>query len=69
MPDNYTPDRSEGSPHRMESIDEALARPEIAVVASHPETVLPMAMSEVVGNEGVDFDVSLCYAPLFNFQV
>jgi len=38
-------------------MDGALSRPEISVVASHPEYVLPTAMSEVVGNDGLDVDL------------
>jgi hypothetical protein len=58
LPDNYTPDRSANSPHAVESLDGAVPRPEIHVVASHPDNVLPAAaMSEVVGNDGVDVDI------------
>jgi len=68
LPDNYNPDRSAGSAHAVESFDEALARPEISVMASHPEYVLPTAMSEVVGNDGMDVDLGsltagFTYAP------
>lgn len=54
LPDNYNPDRSN---HAVESLDEAVPRPEILVVASHPEHVLPSAMSEVVGNEGLEVSI------------
>ena len=58
LPDNYTPDRSADSPHAVESLDGAIPRSEIHVVASHPDNVLPVAaMSEVVGNDGVDVDI------------
>ena len=57
LPDNYSPDRSANSPHAAESVDEALAKPEISVVAAYPEMVLPAMMSEVVGNDGLDVDI------------
>jgi len=57
LPDNYSPDRSADSVHRIESIDEALPKAEISIVASHPENVAPVAMSEVVGNEAVDVEL------------
>jgi hypothetical protein len=57
LPDNYSPDRSANSAHAVEAVDEAVPRPEISVIASHPEFVLPAAMSEVVGNEGLDIDL------------
>jgi hypothetical protein len=57
LPDNYTPDRSADSAHAMESLDEAVPRPEILIVASHPEDVAPAAMTEVVGNDGVEQDI------------
>lgn len=38
-------------------IDEAVIRPEISIVAAHPENVAPAAMSEVVGNDGLDVDI------------
>jgi hypothetical protein len=41
----------------MESLDEAVPRPEILIVASHPEDVLPAAMTEVVGNEAVEQNI------------
>ena len=31
-----------------------MPRPEISIVASHPENVVPVAMSEMVGNEAED---------------
>jgi hypothetical protein len=57
LPDNYTPDRSADSPHAVETLDSAVPPPEIHIVASHPEQVLPVAMSEVVGNDGLDVDI------------
>lgn len=54
LPDNYYPDRSPSSAHAVESLDEAVPRPEILIVASHPEDVLPSAMTEVVGNDGME---------------
>jgi hypothetical protein len=54
LPDNYNPDRSPDSAHAVESLDEAVPRPEIMIVASHPEDVVPAAMTEVVGNDGVE---------------
>jgi len=57
LPDNYTPDRSASSPHAVESLDEALSKPEISVIAAYPEMVLPAMMSEVVGNDGLDMDI------------
>ena len=57
LPDNYNPDRSSTSAHAIEAPDEAVPRPEISIVASHPENVVPAAMSEVVGNDGLDVDI------------
>jgi hypothetical protein len=57
LPDNYSPDRSAASPHAPESVDEAVPRSEILIVASHPEDVLPAALTEVVRNEAVDVDL------------
>jgi hypothetical protein len=57
LPDNYAPDRSATSAHAVESLDEAVPRPEIMIVASHPEDVLPAAMSEVVQNEGIESSI------------
>ncbi|EKD16575.1 uncharacterized protein L3040_001317 [Drepanopeziza brunnea f. sp. 'multigermtubi'] len=57
LPDNYTPDRSALSGHTLEAFDGALPRPEISIVAAHPENVAPAAMSEVVGNEALDVDI------------
>ena len=54
LPDNYNPDRSS---YAMESLDEAVPSPEVHVVASHPEDVHPSAMSEVVGNDGMDVSI------------
>jgi len=58
LPDNYNPDRSPESGHAIETFDEALPRPEINIIASHPEDVLPATISEVVGNDGLDIDLS-----------
>lgn len=58
LPDNYSPDRSPESAHAVETLDEAVLRPEISIVASHPEHVVPAALSEVVGNEGEDMSIS-----------
>jgi hypothetical protein len=57
LPDNYTPDRSAHSPHAAETLDTAVAAPEILIVAGHPDQVVPAALSEVVGNEGLDVDL------------
>lgn len=57
LPDNYSPDRSASSGHAVEALDEAVPRPEISVVASHPENVAPATISEVVGNDGLDVDI------------
>jgi hypothetical protein len=58
LPDNYNPDRSATSAHAAEAFDAPLAAPEIHIVASHPERVQPAALSEVVGNDGVEMDLS-----------
>jgi len=58
LPDNYTPDRSVGSPHELEALDEAVPQPEITVVASHPDNVVPAALTEVVNNAGLDVDIA-----------
>lgn len=57
LPDNYNPDRSPESGHALEALDEAVPRPEISIMAAHPENVAPSAMSEVVGNDGLDVDI------------
>ena len=57
LPDNYQPDRSPGSLHAMEELDEAVPGPEIHIVASHPENVSPASISEVAGNDGLDVDI------------
>lgn len=57
LPDNYNPDRSAKSVHAAESLDEAVPRPEITIVAAHPNVVLPAAMTEVVANEALEFDL------------
>ena len=51
LPDNYTPDRSEGSVNAMEKLDEAVPGSEISVLAGEPDNVAA-ALSEVVGNDG-----------------
>ncbi len=38
----------------METLDSALPKAEISIVASHPEDVVPATMTEVVGNDGLD---------------
>ncbi|KAH8821014.1 hypothetical protein F5884DRAFT_766270 [Xylogone sp. PMI_703] len=59
LPDNYNPDRSADSAHAPEVAFEAPARPEISVVAAHPEIVLPVSLfTEVVGNDGYEMDLS-----------
>lgn len=55
LPDNYSPDRMVAS-HAEETLDGAISGSEISVVAAHPEQVTA-AMSEVVGNEGLDVDI------------
>jgi hypothetical protein len=57
LPDNYNPDRSPNSSHAPESLDEAVPSSEILIVASHPEDVLPAALTEVVRNEAIDADL------------
>jgi len=57
LPDNYSPDRSANSGHAVEALDEAVPRPEISIIASHPENVAPATISEVVGNDGLDVDI------------
>jgi len=58
LPDNYNPDRSAASANPVETLDTALPRPEIMIVASHPDVVLPAAMTEVVANETVEVSLS-----------
>ncbi|KAE9378013.1 hypothetical protein N431DRAFT_452159 [Stipitochalara longipes BDJ] len=58
LPDNYTPNRSPDSGHSLEELDAALPGPEISIVASHPEDVVPATISEVVGNDGLDVDLT-----------
>ncbi|KAI9739441.1 MAG: hypothetical protein M1818_005129 [Claussenomyces sp. TS43310] len=58
LPDNYRPDRSAVSGHAIEALDEAVPRPEIMIVATYPEAVLPAAMTEVVSNEGLEADMN-----------
>ncbi|KAK2625255.1 hypothetical protein QTJ16_005624 [Diplocarpon rosae] len=66
LPDNYHPDRSAESGHALEALDEAVPRPEISIVAAHPETVAPAAMSEVVGNDGLDVDIDQLTSSAFS---
>lgn len=54
LPDNYNPDRSPNSGHEIETLDGAVDKPEILIVASHPEDVVPAAMTEVVGNDALE---------------
>jgi hypothetical protein len=58
LPDNYTPNRSPDSGHSLEELDTAVPAPEISIVASHPEDVVPATISEVVGNDGLDVDIT-----------
>jgi hypothetical protein len=58
LPDNYFPDRSANSAHAVETFDAPLPPPEIHIVAAHPERIAPVALSEVVGNDGLDMDLS-----------
>jgi hypothetical protein len=58
LPDNYTPDRSANSAHAAEAFDAPIPKPEIHIIAAHPENVAAVAMSEVVGNDGVDVDLA-----------
>lgn len=58
LPDNYTPDRSPESGHAVEGLDAAIPGPEISIIASHPEDVIPATISEVVGNDGLDVDIT-----------
>ncbi|RDW91186.1 hypothetical protein BP5796_02351 [Coleophoma crateriformis] len=53
-PDNYTPDRSVNSAHAVESLDDAIPRPEISIIAAHPENVTAAALTEVVDNAAID---------------
>lgn len=57
LPDNFHPDRSASSAHAVEALDEAVPRPEISIVASHPENVAPAALTEVVDNAALEADV------------
>jgi len=58
LPDNYNPDRSPNSPHAAEVLHESVPRPEISIIASHPENIAAVALSEVVGNDGIDVHIS-----------
>jgi len=66
LPDNYTPDRSANSAHAVETLDTAIPTQEIHIIASHPENVQPAAMSEVVGNDGIDVDIGQLTAGFSN---
>jgi len=57
LPDNYHPDRSANSGLEIETLDEAVPRPEILIVASHPEDIVPAAMTEVV-DAGEELDLN-----------
>lgn len=57
LPDNYTPDRSANSAHAAEAFDAPVPKQEIHIVAAHPERVAPAALSEVVGNDGMEVDL------------
>lgn len=54
LPDNYTPDRSLASAHAVESLDDAVPRPEISIVAADSANVTAAAMTEVVDNAAID---------------
>lgn len=69
LPDNYSPDRSANSPHAIETPDAAVPTQEIHIVASHPDNVLPTAMSEVVGNDGLDVDIGQLTAGFTSAEV
>jgi hypothetical protein len=58
LPDNYHPNRSADSFHAAEELDAPMPRSEISIIAAHPDNVLAAAMSEVVGNDGLDVDIS-----------
>jgi len=62
LPDNFSPDRSQ---YALEAADEAVPRPEISIVAAHPERVAPAALTEVVGNAGLEEGVDTLTS-LFN---
>lgn len=62
LPDNYNVDRSPGSAHQAETLDEALPGPQINIVAAHPEWVMPATISEVVGNDGMDVNLEFLTA-------
>lgn len=57
LPDNFAPDRSSSSLNAVEAVDEAVPRPEINIVSSHPRDVAAVAMTEVVGNEALGVDM------------
>ncbi|KAL3424348.1 hypothetical protein PVAG01_03629 [Phlyctema vagabunda] len=57
LPDNYSPDRSSSSPNAVEALDQAVPRPEISIIAAHPENVVAAALTEVVGNAAIDVPI------------
>lgn len=59
LPDNYSPNRAQGTGQEVETLDGPLMIQEIRVIAAHPQQVLPSAMTEVVGNEAMMDDVRL----------
>lgn len=53
LPDNYSPDRSVGSAHALETPVEPLLRNEISIIAARPENVtVASALTEVVSMAG-----------------
>lgn len=58
LPDNYNPDRSPGSPNAMETFEARLPKDEV-IMASNPENIMPATMSEVIGNNELDFDAKI----------
>lgn len=56
LPDTEIPHHTARTP---EILDSAIASPEIMVVAHHPEVVIAAAMTEVVGNAGVEEDIEV----------
>ncbi len=57
LPDNFNPDRGAAA-HGPEVLDGPLAAPEIHVLAAHPESVVPAALTEVepMGLDGVELN-------------
>jgi len=58
LPDNFMPDRTKMEGHAPEAQDAPLAAPEINVLAAHPESVVPSALTEVegMGIDGVELN-------------